>query len=130
MIINAIFHKVFLTLKGYSAISVLWVSQAYIFLSKYICQFHSLDFHIISGGFHCLPGRKFSLKSHLKKFDIFPCQLSSPHQGAEAGFSGVVNFYSGLKFRNDIQLKKAGFFSDLWECKLKSKKENCHKYEP
>ena len=61
VIVNTIFHKVFLTLKGYSAISVfLGQPSLYIFKSaQYIRQFTSLHFQIILGGFRCLPGEKF-----------------------------------------------------------------------
>ena len=62
-----------LTLKGYSDIS-LFLGKPGIDVFKsvqYICQFTSLDFHIIPGGFRCifsgflfLPGGKFTLRSH------------------------------------------------------------------
>ena len=67
----------FLTLKGYSAISVfLGKSGLYDFESKhYICQFTSLDFHIIRGRFLYIPGGKFTLRLHpriLLKIWYFP----------------------------------------------------------
>ena len=82
MIVNTIFHKVFLTLKGYSAISVfLGQPSLYIFKSaQYIRQFTSLYFQIILGGFRCLPGEKFW------KIDIFPGESSRPHRGTEIGY--------------------------------------------
>ena len=67
----------FLTLKGYSAISVfLGKSGLYDFESKhYICQFTSRDFHIICGRFLYLPGGRFTLRFHpriLLKIWYFP----------------------------------------------------------
>ena len=51
-----------------------WVYQVYVYVFKskqYIYQFTLLDFHIISGGFRCLPvgfsylpGGKFATRSH------------------------------------------------------------------
>ena len=51
-------------------------SGVYVFKSaQYICQFTSLDFHIIPCGFHCLTGgfpylsgRKFTFRSHPRTF--------------------------------------------------------------
>ena len=76
LIANAIFLMTFLTIKGYSVISVFLVkSGIYVFKSaQYICQFTSLDFHVIPGGFRCLPGRfpfplsgKFTPRFHTDK---------------------------------------------------------------
>ena len=59
----------------------------YIFKSaQYICQFIWLDFHIIPGGFCCLPGGKLTPRSNPGKFlklDIFPHESSIPHRGTE-----------------------------------------------
>ena len=51
------FFKDFLTLKGYSVISlILGKSGIYVFNSvQYFCQFTSWDFYIIPGSFRCLP---------------------------------------------------------------------------
>ena len=69
-----------MTLKGYSAISVFWgKSGIHVFKSEDLysednifCQFTSLDFHIIPGGFCCLSGRKiYSWVSPCKTFENF-----------------------------------------------------------
>ena len=77
MIANAIFPKVFWHLKVTQPFMCLWVNQVYRFLCQrnIFCQFTSLDFHIIRGGFRHLPGRfpyfpggKFTIRSHPGKF--------------------------------------------------------------
>ena len=55
---------------------------------QYTDQFTSLDFHIISGGFRCLPNGKLTTVSRPGKFlkiGIFPDESHSPHRGTEAG---------------------------------------------
>ena len=72
MLANAIFHKVFMTLEGYSAIFVfLGSSGICIFKSaQYNCQLTSLVFHTNPGGFRYLFGENFTPRCHQTKFYI------------------------------------------------------------
>ena len=76
------YSQIFLTLKGYSAISMFLDQPG-------ICQFTLLNFHIIPG--RCpwrLPGWKATPRSHPGKFwkiFIFPGESGSPHRGTETG---------------------------------------------
>ena len=91
----------FLTLRGYSAISVfLGKSGFYDFESKhYICQFTSLDFHIIRGRFLYLPSGKFTLRFHpriLLKIWYFPrwVEQSPPGYWERVYLKQVFVFYN------------------------------------
>ena len=82
VITNAIFHEILWHLKvtHCSALFVfLCQSGIYIFKSlQYIYQLTSLDFHVTSGGFCCLPSGKFTPRSHPRKFLKildFPCYV-------------------------------------------------------
>ena len=72
---SVFYDAVFLTLKGYSVISLVLVqSGIYIFKSaQYFCQLISLACHIPPGKFRCIRGGKFPPTSHpgnFWKFDI------------------------------------------------------------
>ena len=73
-IANAVFYEIVLILKGYSVISVFFGSTHIFKSAHYNCQFTSLDFHDIPGGFRCLPAGKFIPTSHPGKF-VKICQL-------------------------------------------------------
>ena len=90
MLLKTSLLRQFLTLKGYSAISVfLDQSGKYGFKSmQYICQFTSLYFRIIPDEFRCLSGENLLLgvtPENFWKFDTFPGEQSCPHRGTETG---------------------------------------------